>query len=317
MFTTARIPGGFQRVVLGDAVPPGFRKYQEKVIGRKGAREYTILLRELRGLGNYRGRAGLGRLGASGVSTAGLVSSGAGIATTATISSVASGTALGSWAGPIGAGVGALVGIIAGLWSAHEARAKGATTENQALNSALTAFNSSLQAIFSAANSGQVTGSQAAGVCQQALQSFWTGMAPYTSGPGRADASNGGTNCGTVNPSAPCTGMLNGHYCNSSCTATCCVGCQDLTPTVYMAVQLLNSSTGGSIQTCNVAGSKYGATGSAPFTLTYTPPAPTTAAGAATAASNALSSLSTSTIAGLPAWMVLAAAGLGIFAVTR
>ena len=52
----------------------------------------------------------------------------------------------------------ALVGIIAGLFEASAARAKGAKEENQAINEYLPSWDSGLQQIFAAANSGQITG---------------------------------------------------------------------------------------------------------------------------------------------------------------
>jgi len=285
-----------------------WRQYEERVIARQGGGRYTILLREdpfalsgLRGLGST--PIGPTVVGASAPIAAAAV----------TLPSVSSALGLGAAAGPIGAGIGVLVGVIAGLWAAHDARAAGAKSENQALNSALTAFDASLRAIFQAANTGQVTGAQAAQACQQTLQSFWSGMAPYTTGPGRADASGGGMNCGTVNPSAPCTGMISGHLCNKSCTATCCVGCQDLAPTIWQAVNVFNSPTGGSITACNVAGSSYGATARGSYTLTYTPPAASTVAGGLSALTSG--SLSAPSVGGLPLWAILAGAGLAIYAV--
>ena len=306
MFTRARMAGGFQRVVLGNATPPGWKRYSERVVRRGRPGEYTILLRELRGL---RGR-GLGA-----VNTSGLVATGAATAGSA----IAAGAGAGAAAGPIGAGIGALVGLIAGLWSAHAARAKGATTENAAVSSAVTAFDSSLQAVFQAANAGSITGTQAAGVCTTILQSYWQGMAPYQTGPGRADASKGGANCGgsTLVPGG-CS-LVGGLPCNKSCTAGCCVGCGDLMPTILQAIAVFNSPTGGTITACQVYGAGYGYSGRASYSLTYKPPAPsvTSAAGIAAAATSVSSSLVSGTIAGIPTWAVLAGAGLGIFALTR
>lgn len=293
---------------LGD----GWKRYSEVVTERFGDGKYTILLREK----PLEGLRGLGEAGAQILGTSAPI---AAIGTTIGVSSLAAGTALGSFAGPIGAGVGALVGIIAGLWSAHAARAKGAQTENVAINSALQAFDGSLQAVFQAANSGSVTGAQAAQVCQQILQQFWQGMAPFTTGPGRADASNLGANCGTVNPASPCSGMLNGHKCNSSCTATCCVGCQDLVPTIASAISALSSPTGGTMTACNVAGSSYGASGRGSYTLTYTPPQVSSVAGAAASLTSDLSvgSLTSDSVLGIPLWLLLLGGGVGIYAITR
>lgn len=199
-------------------------------------------------------------------------------ATTSIISSVASGTTLGSWAGPIGAGVGILVGIIAGLWAAHDARVKGATAENQAINSAVSTWDQGMKAIFAAANSSDpsqnVSGADAAQQVQALYSQFWGRMAPYMHAPGTADTSGGGVNCGssTLNPAGACAGEIGGHKCDKSCTATCCVGCQDLYPSMLQAVQALSSPTGGTVQVCTVSGSSYGAQQRSGYTLTYTPP---------------------------------------------
>ena len=182
-----------------------------------------------------------------------------------------------SWAGPIGAGVGLLVGVIAGLWAAHEARVKGAKAENQAINSAVQTFDDGLHAIFAAANSSDpsqnVSGSVAAQQVQQLYADFWAHMSPYMHAPGTADTSGGGVNCGAgLNPAGPCQGTPSGHKCDKSCTATCCVGCQDLYPTMLQAVEVLNSPTGGTVQACAVIRSSYGASGRGSYSLTYTPP---------------------------------------------
>jgi hypothetical protein len=196
----------------------------------------------------------------------------------ATAGGAGAGAAAGSLAGPIGTGVGILVGVIAGLWAAHAARVKGATAENQAINSAVQAWDAGMKAIFAAANSSDptqnVSGSQAASQVQQLFSQFWAQMSPYMHAPGTADASMGGTNCGNgqLMPGNPCSGTPGGHPCGSSCTATCCVGCADLYPSMLQALQVLNSPSGGSVQVCTVYGSKYGAQQRSGYTLTYTPP---------------------------------------------
>lgn len=227
-----------------------------------------------------------------------------------TAASAGAGAAAGAAFGPVGAGIGALAGLIKGLWADHAARVAGAKTENAAVQSALQSFDASLQAIFQAANSGQVTGAQAAGACQTLLQSFWQGCQPFTTGPGRADASKSGSNCGTVNASAPCTGMVSGHKCDKSCTVTCCVGCQDLTPTIAQAVSVLSSATGGTMTACTVYSSSYGLSTRSSYQLTYTPPAAGSAAGVASA-------ITTSTVAGIPVWMLIASGLVGIYAMRR
>lgn len=207
----------------------------------------------------------------------------AAIGTSAAITAAAagSGAAYGAFAGPIGAAVGVVVGLIAGFWSAHDARAAGAKDENAAMNSAVTAFDQSIKAVFAAANSTnpaqQITAAQAISLCSQVLQSYWAGMAPHQTGPGRADASNHGASC-------------SGLTCNSSCTAGCCVGCLDLTPSIANCIAVFQAG-GGTAQILAVYGSSYGGVARGAYSLTYTPP-PQAAATVASAGSNIVSDIS-------------------------
>jgi len=186
--------------------------------------------------------------------------------------------------GPIGAGIGAIAGAIAGIWASHAARVKGAKNENAAINSAVQAFDAGMQAIFTAANSSDpttnISGPQAAQLVGQLYTQFWQQMLPFTQGPGAKDSSGGGANCGQgLNPAGPCAGTPGGHKCDNNCTATCCVGCQDLYPTMLQAVAVLNRPNGGTVTACTVVGSKYGANQRGSYTLTYTPPTLSSTAG--------------------------------------
>jgi hypothetical protein len=287
----------------------GWQRYREVVTRQYGRGTFDIALRPLDGL---RGRHFRG-MGA--IQAAGLISTGAAVGTTTAVSSLAAGTALGSWAGPIGAGVGALVGIIAGLWSAHDARVKGAKTENQIVGSAVTAWDQGMQAIFAAANSGQITGAQGVPLVSQLLSSYWAAVEQAKGLPGVADSSGYGSNCGsyTSGVTTPCT--PSGHpACNKSCTAGCCVGCNDLYPSSLDAIRVLQNPNGGSFSTCTVYSSSFGLAQRSGYTLSYTPPAPT-AANAATQAGGAIASAAgvapTDTVLGIPVWL-LALAGAGV-----
>lgn len=247
----------------------------------------------------------------------GLLSTGAGVGTTAAVSSVAAGTALGSWAGPIGAGVGALVGIVAGLFAASAARAKGAKTENAAINEYLPAWDSGMQQIFAAANAGTATPAECISAVQSLMANWWQAAAQFKGLPGVADASHGGANCGSyVSGSTTRCSPTGGPGCDKSCTAFCCVGCHDLAPSAADAIAAFSSPGGGSFTTCTVYGSGYGAIQRSGYTLTYTPPAPATVAGATAAVSAAASELTggtTGTIFGLPWYLVLGAAALAFY----
>lgn len=180
--------------------------------------------------------------------------------------------------GPIGAGIGLLMSVVAGLWAKHAARVAGAKSENAAINSAVQTWDAGMQAIFAAANSSDptqnVTAADAANQVQQLFGTFWQMQSQYMHAPGTSDTSNAGTHCGsgTLNPTDPCAGTPGGHQCDKSCTASCCVGCQDLYPSMLQALQVFASPTGGSVKVCAIAGSKYGAQQRSGYTLTYTPP---------------------------------------------
>lgn len=289
---------------MGD--PVGWQKYTEQVLVRHGGGRYTIALKPLSGLRGLGAISPGNSIGPWTLIGPAVVAPSGGTAASA-LSSAASGAAAGAMFGPIGAGIGAIAGAIAGIWASHAARAKGATTENAAMNSAVTAFDQSMQSIFSAANSGQITAAQAASLCQTVQQSYWQGMAPYMVGAGRSDCSNQGSNC-ACGPSSCGT---------SKCTAGCCVGCWDIMPSIANCIAVFSSATGGTAQILEVYGSKYGGTTRAGYSLTYTPPAPTTAAGIVNDVTSLPTSLTTSTVGGIPLWLILLGGGLGIYAATR
>jgi len=273
-------------------VPGRWRRYTEVVEHTHGKGNYTILLREhplyLQGYAPVQHRRRFAHLvdasktplymGGLGDVTTTVVTGAAGAAAKFAAAPIASSLALPAMAVPIiGAGIVAIAAIFSALWGAHEARIKGAKTENDYLNSAVQVWESGLAAIFSAANSSDpaknLTGAQAAQQVQVLWQQFWAQMRPYTTGPGRADASNGGANCGngTLNPAGPCKGTPGGHFCDKSCTATCCVGCQALYPTMLQCMAVFQAG-GGTVQACPMFASKYGFSAVSGTTYTYNPP---------------------------------------------
>jgi hypothetical protein len=219
-------------------------------------------------------------------------------------------TAAGSWAGPIGAGVALVVGLIAGFWAAHAARVAGAKDENAAINSAVTAFDQSIKALFDAANKGQIQAADAVNVCEQIRQQFWQGMAPHMTGPGRADTSNFGQNCGTVDPSNACAIPIGAHACDKHCTAGCCVGCHDIMPVIVQAQQVFQAG-GGTVTVCKVYGSHYGANARESYTLTYKPPSAETITSALAAIASGAG------LGGSSSLLPLLAAGVALWAVMR
>lgn len=268
--------------------------------------------RGLRGLGAPLTPAqeiGLTTTAASAVTTAALTSSAAAATAAGTTPLIAT-----AFIPVVGVAIAVLGAVIAGLWSAHAARAKGAKNEAQVLNSAIIAFDGSLKAIFAAANSSSagtnISAQTAIQQLQTTLQNFWAGMAPAEGQPGTADASHGGAGCASVlvcnQQTAP------GLPCNKSCTAGCCVGCDVLTPTINQAIQIFQNG-GGTLAVCPVYGSKYGTNSRASYTLTYAPPALSPAASELSAAGAALTS--GGAIAGIPLWAI--AVGLVAFLALR
>jgi hypothetical protein len=227
---------------------------------------------------------------------------------------VALASTIGAWAGPVGAAAGAIVGVIAGLFAASAARAKGAKEENQAINEYLPAWDQSLQAIFQQANAGTITAAEAISALQSLMPYWWQAAAQFRGLPGVADASNGGANCGTYNPttSTPCT-PTGGPSCSKSCTAFCCIGCFDLAPTVAYAAYLFGipaaqvvAAGGVKLNVCTVYSSKYGASQRNSYTLTWLPPATSaiTPATVASAVSGVTGVSTAATVAGIPVWLL-------------
>ena len=114
----------------------------------------------------------------------------------------------------IAAGVGVLVGIASSLLAAHAARLKGATNENNAVDTYIPVFDSFIQQLVAAYNSGQCTAAQAAQACQQFDQYIYQAFRRLVGAPGTAWNDT--------------IGM--GGQCNSGCTVGCCIYFGDLGP---------------------------------------------------------------------------------------
>jgi hypothetical protein len=217
------------------------------------------------------------QLGSLAADPAKIIGVAAPVAAKGTTAALTAFTSISSAAVPlIGAAVAVLVTVIAGLWAAHEARAKGAREENTIVNSVVSTFDNALRAIFAAANSSdpaqQIPASEAISQCQQLLATCWQKLAAVRGLPGVADNSGGGANCGTYTPgvTTPCSP---GHPCGKSCTAGCCVGCNDFWPSILDAIAVFSNPNGGTVNVCTVYGSKYGASQRGGYSLTYKPPA--------------------------------------------
>jgi hypothetical protein len=212
---------------------------------------------------------------------------------------IAAGSALAIALPIIGVALGAVLGS---LFAAHEARVKGATTENAVLNSLIPTMRTAIENIFQAANSGQITAQQAVAAVQAVQQQYWQEVAQVETGPGQA---GGPSKCVAQTPTPNA-----GTTCDKSCTASCCVGCNVINEWCYNAIQAFQAGSGsGPLPWQPVVGNKYGLTNfSPPSGTTYTPPAAgagsATAAGVVSDASNLLSG----SVMGIPVWMLLAGA---------
>jgi len=316
---------------------PGWRRYTEQVEQVHGGGRYTILLQEqplyLQGYAPVRHKPRFGNLIVAPKTplyqlgqitpSAGITAGGQAVTTAVSSKAPVGPTVLNTTstglmaiapatgpAAPFVLAAAVVMKIIAGFWAAHDARVAGAKQENAVVNSAVLAFNQSLKAIFAAVNatdSTQITAADAITACENLLTTYWGRMQGQMTGPGRADASYGGSNCGTPVPGNICGEMTGGHKCDKSCTAGCCVGCNDLTPTIAAAIAVLQSG-GGTFQVCHVFGDKYGLSDSASYSLTYTPP---------TASSSAAGILSSLTGGGSGSLLPIALLALGAFLVLR
>jgi len=225
--------------------------------------------------------------------TTGGASVGAGAATAALVgTSVVTGLAT--------AGIGAGIGIILALFAAHQARVAGAKSENAAVGIAVPNAQSELQQIASLYNSGQLTQQQALTYVAQVAQNFQAAVAPYQTGAGQhaiACSASGSTPC------------------NKSCTASCCVYCNNILQWVQALSAALTAGS-GTAQMSQVYGSpQYGYSGQSAWSVTITPPAPASVAGVtsslSTLASDITGGSASSSVAGIPVWM-LALAGAGL-----
>jgi hypothetical protein len=220
-------------------------------------------------------------------------------ATTGIISSLAEeGSTLATFAGPIGAGVGAVMGIISGLLAGHELRAKQAKNENSAVNIGVSGFDQDIKQIQQALQSGQIAASDVLTALPYVMQGFWTVTVPQIQ-PGRNGCNSGASCPPEVTGKQPCVGNIG---------AACCVGCYQLQPGItgpngaIAAAQGLSQSVHGPYiaEIPQVFGSSYGTTTRGAYTLDFTPPA--------TATSSLTSALTGSSSSMLP--LLLAAAAL-------
>lgn len=196
------------------------------------------------------------------------------------------------------AGIGAGVGIILALFAAHKARVAGAKNENAAVGILVPQAQQELQQIAQLYTTGQITQAEALQYTPQVLTNFQQGIAPYQTGPGQhtmACSSSGSTPC------------------NKSCTAGCCVFCNNIQQWVAAALAAIQAGS-GTAQMNQVYGSpQYGYSGQAAWSLTFTAPAPGTVAGVSSELGTLATDVTSGTVGGVPVFLIIAALAAGAY----
>jgi hypothetical protein len=174
-------------------------------------------------------------------------------------------------------GIGAAVGIAVLLWSKHEARIKGAKTENAAATHLAAAYKETIQGIFAAYNSGQLTKDQAVAELVQTRSLIMQSMTAINHMPGV----NWSGNKGMIGSSTQKYFQVT---CDKHCTVGCCIYNGVIGPTLNNAIAMFRGQpasvnkqgTGGgnasmkvvkSYATIPIGTNKYGFAGLASFTL--------------------------------------------------
>jgi hypothetical protein len=140
----------------------------------------------------------------------------AGAGVSAGTGAVAAGASTGSAVtlGAVTFGAGALVGLAVILWSKHEARLKGAKTENAAMNIIIPGWIESLQGIIAQYNAGQINDLTAAAELTQLKALVYSSIQKYNHTPG-VDWAGGGSQ----------PGLSTQKYWSVKCDKRCTIGC--------------------------------------------------------------------------------------------
>lgn len=154
-----------------------------------------------------------------------------------------------------------------GLLAAHDKRVKQAKDENEAMNNAVTSFDSDLKQVFDAVNRGAMTPDDGVTALTAMHDAFWSYVKPYQMAaiPCPPQSGNG---CYAAQSSAP---TKKAGICDKKCTAACCVGCNVIVPVITQSIKLFQSGKAGSVSVCEIYGSKFGGQQRTAYSLTYTP----------------------------------------------
>ena len=208
-----------------------------------------------------------GYQGIEGKEFKGLVGAGGAGVTAGTAAAAAGGAGSGLVAGAVTFGVGAVVGLAAVLWAKHEARIKGAKTENAAVNLIAPAWKESLLGIMAAYNAGQISDVVAVNELESLRSLTYAALQKYNHTPG-VDWAGGG--------SQPGLGPNKLQYwsvtCDKHCTIGCCLFNGAMGPGISNVEALIKHKIAGPTITIPAMAPKpaYGFRGLDKFTVTVT-----------------------------------------------
>lgn len=168
-------------------------------------------------------------------------------------------------------GIQAGVGILKlgmGLLAAHDLRYKDALNENAAVVQASEVFDNDIQAIFAALNAGTISEQEGVGYLQQLSEQYWKYVGGFAGKPGVATKSCGTLQGGPVGHGA----CAKGPVCDKTCTAGCCVGCNNIEASIANGIAIVQSG-GGTFSVCEIfASPKYKNPGRPGYTISYARP---------------------------------------------
>jgi hypothetical protein len=187
----------------------------------------------------------------------------------------------------------AAVSILSNLLGQHTARLKDATSENEAVDNAIPAFDADIQQIVSEYNAGSLTAAQALAATKSLDQAQYQYMHSLVGKPGTAW---NGTPLPCGQPSQSTAA------CNSKCTVGCCIYNNVIHQPLDCIEGILAGSGSGTATFPELYPGKYSPYTRASYTLTLTKPAAAASVAANLNASIAsLTGNTALTIPGVPA----------------
>lgn len=227
-------------------------------------------------------------------------------------------------AAAVQSGLSIITSLLGGIWQAHLVRLKNATAENTFLPELVSAFDAAVKVVFDQANQGTISPDVALQGLASIRQNYWGYVSSFvqsTKGKGTAVSPCTTTQFDPPPPNADDPGKTGKHdpdaskyvgpwgtHCGgSSCTATCCVGCNNIEVALANCEYVfVNGGGTAKIPAIGAEMKKYGSwQGRSEYSLTYTPVSPDVL----TSIENSLTGSGTSgSIAGIPMWALLAGA---------